>query len=94
MLSPNPYNCLLMTPLKHTYVDQSPIVARRLGFPALPLAVLAALIGSQSVGIVISTHYLFPTTMYGALVERGQWIVLGLIAWVWYVFSFQSPDYC
>ncbi|TBU29521.1 eukaryotic membrane protein family-domain-containing protein [Dichomitus squalens] len=41
---------------KHTYVDQSPLVARRLGFASLPLAVLAVLIGSQSVGLLISMH--------------------------------------
>lgn len=41
---------------KHTYVDQSPLVARRLGFASLPLAVLAILIGSQSVGLLISMH--------------------------------------
>ncbi|OBZ68004.1 Endoplasmic reticulum membrane protein 65 [Grifola frondosa] len=39
-----------------TYVDQSPLVARRLGFASLPLAVLAILIGSQSVGLLISMH--------------------------------------
>ncbi|THH11303.1 hypothetical protein EW146_g8088 [Bondarzewia mesenterica] len=32
----------------HTYVDQSPLVARRLEFAALPLAVLAILIGWQA----------------------------------------------
>jgi len=41
---------------KHTYVDQSPLVARRLGFASLPLAVLAVLIGSQSVNLLISMH--------------------------------------
>ncbi|KAF8627820.1 hypothetical protein AX15_004241 [Amanita polypyramis BW_CC] len=34
---------------KHLYVDQSPLVARRLGFASLPLAAVAILIGSQSV---------------------------------------------
>ncbi|KIL66316.1 hypothetical protein M378DRAFT_161198 [Amanita muscaria Koide BX008] len=34
---------------KHSYVDQSPLVARRLGFASLPLAVIAILIGSQSI---------------------------------------------
>ncbi|KAL4242771.1 TAPT1 family protein [Abortiporus biennis] len=41
---------------KHTYVDQSPVVARRLGFASLPLAVLAILIGSQSINLLISMH--------------------------------------
>ncbi|KAF9038267.1 DUF747-domain-containing protein [Hymenopellis radicata] len=35
---------------KHTYVDQSPLVARRLGFAPLPLAVLSVLIAGQSIG--------------------------------------------
>nr|GAT57669.1 predicted protein [Mycena chlorophos] len=39
---------------KHTYVDQSPLVARRLGFASLPLAVLAILIGSQSVSLMFN----------------------------------------
>ncbi|KAK2467871.1 hypothetical protein APHAL10511_000166 [Amanita phalloides] len=34
---------------KHSYVDQSPLVARRLGFASLPLAVVVILIGSQSI---------------------------------------------
>jgi len=66
---------------KHSYVDQSPIVARRLGFPSLPLAVLAALVGSQSVGIVISARTLHPASLYAAVVARGQWIVLGILFW-------------
>ncbi|KAI0743765.1 eukaryotic membrane protein family-domain-containing protein [Daedaleopsis nitida] len=41
---------------KHTYVDQAPLVARRLGFASLPLAVLAVLIGSQSVVLLVSMH--------------------------------------
>ncbi|KLO18363.1 DUF747-domain-containing protein [Schizopora paradoxa] len=67
---------------KHSYVDQSPIVARRLGFPSLPLAVLAALIGSQSVGIVINAHTLHPASLYSAVAARGQWIVLGILFWL------------
>ncbi|KAF8732630.1 hypothetical protein AX14_004135 [Amanita brunnescens Koide BX004] len=34
---------------KHSYVDQSPLVARRLGFASLPLAVATILIGSESI---------------------------------------------
>lgn len=41
---------------KHPYVDQSPIVARRLGLAALPLAILAVLIGSQSIGMLVANH--------------------------------------
>jgi len=50
---------------KHSYVDQSPLVARRLGFASLPLAILAILIGSQSLNLLIATHYdslLVPTS--------------------------------
>ena len=35
--------------LQHSYVDQSPLVARRLGFASLPLAVTTILIGSESI---------------------------------------------
>lgn len=37
---------------KHSYVDQSPLVARRLGFAPLPLAALFILVGSQSLNLV------------------------------------------
>lgn len=39
---------------KHSYVDQSPLVARRLGFASLPLAVLVILVGSQSISLMFS----------------------------------------
>ncbi|KAF9010689.1 eukaryotic membrane protein family-domain-containing protein [Cyathus striatus] len=39
---------------KHSYVDQSPLVARRLGFASLPLAALAILVGSQSIGLIFN----------------------------------------
>ncbi|ETW81011.1 hypothetical protein HETIRDRAFT_155012 [Heterobasidion irregulare TC 32-1] len=48
---------------KHTYVDQSPLVARRLGFSALPLAVLTILIGSQAVSLVLSSSFAHGTSM-------------------------------
>ncbi|THH09808.1 hypothetical protein EW145_g1766 [Phellinidium pouzarii] len=67
---------------KHSYVDQSPIVARRLGFPALPLAVLAGLIGSQSVGLLISTYSLWPITLDGNMLDRTKWVALGIVFWV------------
>ncbi|KAL0581310.1 hypothetical protein V5O48_000686 [Marasmius crinis-equi] len=50
---------------KHTYVDQSPLVARRLGFASLPLAVLAVLIGSQSINLFLS----LPTEFSWAIFE-------------------------
>ena len=40
---------------KHSYVDQSPVVARRLGFSSLPLAVLTILIGTQAVSLLVSS---------------------------------------
>jgi hypothetical protein len=40
---------------KHSYVDQSPVVARRLGFSSLPLAVLTILIGTQAVSLLLSS---------------------------------------
>jgi len=40
---------------KHSYVDQSPVVARRLGFASLPLAVLTILIGTQAVMLLASS---------------------------------------
>ena len=40
---------------KHSYVDQSPMVARRLGFASLPLAVLTILIGTQAVMLLASS---------------------------------------
>ncbi|KAJ4002012.1 eukaryotic membrane protein family-domain-containing protein [Lentinula boryana] len=46
---------------KHTYVDQSPLVARRLGFASLPLAVLAILIFHQSLSLLFS----LPSTTSG-----------------------------
>ncbi|KAH9956923.1 eukaryotic membrane protein family-domain-containing protein [Russula dissimulans] len=40
---------------KHSYVDQSPVVARRLGFASLPLAVLTILIVTQAVMILVAS---------------------------------------
>lgn len=40
---------------KHSYVDQSPVVARRLGFASLPLAVLTIIIGTQAAVLLAST---------------------------------------
>ncbi|XP_006457349.1 hypothetical protein AGABI2DRAFT_212709 [Agaricus bisporus var. bisporus H97] len=39
---------------KHSYADQAPLVARRLGFASLPLAVLVILLGSQSISLLFS----------------------------------------
>ena len=63
-------------------MDQSPLVARRLGFATLPLAVLAILIGSQSIRLLFSLPYGWTNEEYVHLVK---WIVMGLLFWVWYV---------
>ncbi|KAI9067230.1 DUF747-domain-containing protein [Trametes sanguinea] len=74
---------------KHTYVDQSPLVARRLGFASLPLAVLAILIGSQSVTLLVSMHadesspWLRPWEDYTAddWINVAKWGALALLFW-------------
>jgi hypothetical protein len=71
---------------QHTYVDQSPLVARRLGFASLPLAILASLIGSQSLGLIMDSGREWTWTRDAEIwVHRGKWAVMGLIFWVWYV---------
>ncbi|KIP06627.1 hypothetical protein PHLGIDRAFT_106799 [Phlebiopsis gigantea 11061_1 CR5-6] len=77
---------------KHTYVDQSPLVARRLGFASLPLAVLAILIGSQSVVLLVSMHTddAAPRKVVGSLsnddwVNVGKWMALATLFWVTFV---------
>ncbi|KAF8697768.1 Eukaryotic membrane protein family, partial [Rhizoctonia solani] len=62
---------------KNTYVDQSPLVARRLGLPTLPLAVLVLLIGSQLSANVMSLHE------WNWTWERAtQCAVLGVLIWL------------
>ncbi|CDO76187.1 hypothetical protein BN946_scf185037.g10 [Trametes cinnabarina] len=74
---------------KHTYVDQSPLVARRLGFASLPLAVLVVLIGSQSVALLVSmladesSPWLRPWKEYTAddWINVAKWGALALLFW-------------
>ncbi|KAG8858017.1 hypothetical protein FRB96_005508 [Tulasnella sp. 330] len=78
---------------KHHYVDQSPVVARRLGFAALPMAVLSIIICYQSLSLVVSTHFadsswaqlhnLYDLEFISALdwVHMGKWVVLGILTW-------------
>lgn len=73
--------------LQHSYVDQSPLVARRLGFAALPLAVLAMLIGRQSYCLFVSMHFesegrLVPVSTE-QFIMRLKWGTLGVLMWVW-----------
>ncbi|KAF9244872.1 eukaryotic membrane protein family-domain-containing protein [Melanogaster broomeanus] len=68
---------------KHAYVDQSPLVARRLGFASVPLAVLAILIGFQSVNLVFS-HPLHALTLMPSaeVVHLVKWVVMGVAFWL------------
>jgi len=75
------------------YVDQSPLVARRLGFAAIPMAVLSVLLGAQSVHLLFvqsdpsSATSESPTQVTWWLgddvLRRAQWIVLGILFWLW-----------
>jgi len=71
---------------KHAYVDQSPLVARRLGFASLPLAVLAILIGSQSVSLMFalrsdsSTGWALTSK---EIVHYAKWVAMGFGFWLW-----------
>ncbi|KAG8743630.1 hypothetical protein FRC11_013803, partial [Ceratobasidium sp. 423] len=62
---------------QNTYVDQSPLVARRLGLATLPLAVLVLLIGSQSAELAFAVHG------WNWTWERAtQCAVLGVLVWL------------
>ena len=77
---------------QHTYVDQSPVVARRLGLAVLPLAVLAILMGGQSIILLVSTH--FPESPWASLsnvdvftaldwIQTAKWLALAVLVWFW-----------
>ncbi|KAK7692658.1 hypothetical protein QCA50_004291 [Cerrena zonata] len=74
---------------KHSYVDQSPLVARRLGFASLPLAVLAILIGSQTISLFIAMHAddsspwirNFSDMSTNEWINMAKWFALGLLFW-------------
>ncbi|KAL0072668.1 hypothetical protein AAF712_000431 [Marasmius tenuissimus] len=75
---------------KHTYVDQSPLVARRLGFASLPLAVLAILIGSQSISLVLSLPSEIPSWSVfdyttDEITRYLTWITMGVLFWLCFV---------
>ncbi|KAG8836368.1 hypothetical protein FRC17_005654 [Serendipita sp. 399] len=64
---------------KHTYVDQSPLVARRLGFASLPLACLTILIAAQAFNATISSN----PTQWVNLVQRNiKYAILWTLAWI------------
>lgn len=78
---------------QHSYVDQSPLVARRLGFAAIPLAVLAILVGAQSINLVFSLNsdFTYPWTWtvrslsQAEVVYYATWTIVGLLSWLWWV---------
>ncbi|KAF7321257.1 hypothetical protein MKEN_00645400 [Mycena kentingensis (nom. inval.)] len=73
---------------KHTYVDQSPLVARRLGFASLPLAVLAILIGSQSISLLFTTESddsLPWMTSNAEILHLLKWGTMGVLFWLCFV---------
>ncbi|EGO25815.1 hypothetical protein SERLADRAFT_348482 [Serpula lacrymans var. lacrymans S7.9] len=77
---------------KHAYVDQSPLVARRLGFASLPLAVLAIIIGLQSLNLVFSLDFDFTYEEWNLetvralsseeIVHLAKWAVMGVAFWL------------
>jgi hypothetical protein len=79
--------------MQHGYVDQSPLVARRLGFASLPLAVLAILIGSQLFGLVVAiisdgrANYSWTTSAADwdadEVIRVTKWVALGALFWAW-----------
>ena len=89
----SPQLCRSRGTLQHSYVDQSPLVARRLGFASVPLAVLAILIGSQSVNLLISMHTddSTPWTWNPSqlsnedLINIAKWAAICALVWAWYV---------
>ncbi|KAI0268633.1 DUF747-domain-containing protein [Gloeopeniophorella convolvens] len=80
---------------KHSYVDQSPVVARRLGFSSLPLAVLTILIGTQAVTLLVSSASSPSASGWMELYEVGidreaashwaKWGIIGLTFWICFV---------
>lgn len=82
---------------QHTYVDQSPLVARRLGFASLPLAVLAILIGSQSISLLFplrsdsSGAWSISSLSTEEIIHCVKWGTMGILFWLWYEHLHGSP---
>jgi len=78
---------------KHTYVDQSPLVARRLGFASLPLAALFILLGSQSIGLMFSASsdfaspwtWTFQSLSNAQIMHYMTWAAMGVLFWLCFV---------
>lgn len=71
-------------------LDQSPLVARRLGFASIPLACLVIRVGVQAIGMLTSSSH--QDGSLGTLdLSQVAWIVvkwsagigIGLSAWGW-----------
>ena len=83
----------LLTLLQHSYVDQSPLVARRLGFASLPLAAVAILVGSQSLNLIftVTSDFTYPWTWTLRMLSQAEvvyyatWTIVGLLFWLWCV---------
>ncbi|KAG2150844.1 DUF747-domain-containing protein [Suillus clintonianus] len=74
---------------KHSYVDQSPLVARRLGFASLPLAVVVILVGLQSLTLVFSLRFedewgwdALMDMSNAEVVRLLKWAVMGVAFWL------------
>ena len=89
---PSPFSVpAVCIPSQHVFADQSPLVSRRLGFAALPLACLVVRVGSQAVGMASRRAESSSSPAEGEvwMSERVRWvlIVFGmLLSWSWYVF--------
>ncbi|KAF9268667.1 DUF747-domain-containing protein [Marasmius fiardii PR-910] len=75
---------------KHSYVDQAPLVARRLGFASLPLAVLAILIGSQSISLLLSSpsesaSRSFSDLSMEEITRYLTWVTMAILFWLCFV---------
>lgn len=65
---------------KHTYVDQSPLVARRLGFAAIPMSVLCVIVTRQCLVLMQDTNFNGSITAY--IIHNYKWIILGALFWL------------
>ncbi|KAF8971129.1 eukaryotic membrane protein family-domain-containing protein [Flammula alnicola] len=69
---------------KHSYVDQSPLVARRLGFASLPLAALAILVGSHS-DFASPWTWTIRSLSNAEIMHYMTWAVMGVLFWLCFV---------
>ena len=66
-------------------------MARRLGFASLPLAVLAIIIGAQSLGLMFALHsdssspWTVPALTNAEIVHYAKWAIMGVLFWLWCV---------